>query len=118
MVRWPHEVPPAMTILALANQKGGVAKTTTTVNLAAALLEQGRSVLVVDLDPQGSLTTALGVKKDELPLTLNDVFQAILQDHDTPTLREIILQTKSGLALSPANLSLSAAEFDLATAFS
>ncbi len=107
-----------MSVIALANQKGGQAKTTTTVNLGAALLEQGKTVLVIDLDPQASLTTSLGVNPDELELSLYDVFQAILNDQETPKVADIIIKTKSGLDLAPANLSLSAAELDLVTALS
>ncbi len=60
-------------VIALANQKGGVAKTTTTLNLAVALKEQGRRVLVVDLDPQGNLTMSQGMNPDEIELSLFDV---------------------------------------------
>ena len=68
-------------IIALANQKGGTAKTTTTLNLGIGLAHQGRKVLLVDADPQGDLTTALGwTNADSLPITLETQMKKILQD--------------------------------------
>ena len=68
-------------VIALANQKGGTAKTTTTLNLGIGLAHQGRKVLLVDADPQGDLTTALGwTNADSLPITLETQMKKILQD--------------------------------------
>ena len=68
-------------VIALANQKGGTAKTTTTLNLGIGLAHQGRKVLLVDADPQGDLTTALGwTTADSLPITLETQMKKILQD--------------------------------------
>ena len=68
-------------VIALANQKGGTAKTTTTLNLGIGLAHQGRKVLLVDADPQGDLTTALGwINADSLPITLETQMKKILQD--------------------------------------
>jgi chromosome partitioning protein len=95
-------------IIAIANQKGGVAKTTTTRNLAAALTERGRKVLLIDFDPQGALTISLGVNSPQLERTIYDA----LIDAATP-LAEVLLSTKSGIDLAPANIDLSGAEVDL-----
>ncbi|MDD7586140.1 MAG: ParA family protein [Corynebacterium glucuronolyticum] len=96
-------------ILAMCNQKGGVGKTTSTINLGACLAEQGRKVLLVDLDPQGALSAGLGIRQDELDLTVYN----LLVDTDA-TIEETILSTcVPGLDLVPANIDLSAAEIQL-----
>lgn len=96
-------------ILAMCNQKGGVGKTTSTINLGACLAEQGRKVLLVDLDPQGALSAGLGIRQDELDLTVYN----LLVDTDA-TIEETILSTRvPGLDLVPANIDLSAAEIQL-----
>ena len=65
-------------IIAIANQKGGVGKTTTTINLSAALAEKGKKVLVIDMEPQGNTSSGLGIDKDELETT---VYQLMLGDN-------------------------------------
>ena len=91
-----------MRIIAFANQKGGVAKTTTTVAIAAALGELGRRVLAVDLDPQGALTYSLGMDPDELDETINDVLIRRLPIQKVIQTREV--------DLVPANIDLAGAE--------
>ena len=96
-------------ILAMCNQKGGVGKTTSTINLGACLAEQGRKVLLVDLDPQGALTAGLGIRQDELDVTVYN----LLVDSQS-TIEETILTTRvPNMDIVPANIDLSAAEIQL-----
>ncbi len=97
------------TILAMCNQKGGVGKTTSTINLGAALAEFGRKVLLVDLDPQGALSAGLGIPHEDLDLT---VYNLII-DSDTDVRDAIHHTSVPGLDLVPANIDLSAAEIQL-----
>ncbi|MFD5868764.1 ParA family protein [Corynebacterium sp. NPDC060344] len=97
------------TILAMCNQKGGVGKTTSTINMGAALAECGRKVLLVDLDPQGALSAGLGIPHEDLDLT---VYNLII-DPDTDVRDAIHHTTVPGLDLVPANIDLSAAEIQL-----
>lgn len=111
--RWP--VPPELsehgpaTVLAVVNQKGGVGKTTTTINLGAALAEVGRRVLLVDFDPQGALSVGLGVATHELEASIYH----LLMDRGR-TLDEVLLKTGvPGMDLIPSDIMLSGAEVGL-----
>lgn len=95
-------------ILALCNQKGGVGKTTSTINLGAALVEFGRRVLLVDFDPQGALSVGLGVNPNELDLT---IYNALMER--SVTADDILIKTNAGMDLLPSNIDLSAAEVQL-----
>lgn len=95
-------------IIAMCNQKGGVGKTTTTINLAASLAEYGRKVLAVDFDPQGALSAGLGVQTHDVP-TIYDLLRGTEKDT-----KAAIQHTKvPGLDVIPANIDLSAAEVHL-----
>jgi chromosome partitioning protein len=112
----PLPEPPPLTgghgpakIIAMCNQKGGVGKTTSTINLGAALVEYGRKVLLVDLDPQGALSVGLGVPAQQLERT---VYNALMERNTT--LADVLVPTDvPGLDLVPSNIDLSAAEVQL-----
>jgi chromosome partitioning protein len=110
---FPHPEPltrhgPARTV-AVCNQKGGVGKTTTTINLGAALAEFGRRVLLVDFDPQGALSVGLGIQPHELDST---VYNLLMERSVSPS--EVVVKTSvAGMELLPSNIDLSGAEVQL-----
>ncbi|BBX16573.1 chromosome partitioning protein ParA [Mycolicibacterium duvalii] len=115
--RIPREIPEPPTrtthgpakVIAMCNQKGGVGKTTSTINLGASLAEYGRRVLLVDLDPQGALSAGLGVPHYELD---NTVYNLLVEPR--VSIDQVLLTTRvPGLDLVPSNIDLSAAEIQL-----
>ena len=105
-------------VIAIANQKGGVGKTTSAVNLAAGLADQGKKVLVVDLDPQASLTLCMGFREpDKLDHSITEVISAVVNDDELPEGFGII-RVRDNLDLLPSNINLSAAEVSLVNAMS
>ncbi|MBA3781351.1 ParA family protein [Nocardioides sp. InS609-2] len=97
------------TTLAIANQKGGVAKTTSVASIGAALAELGHSVLLVDLDPQACLTFSLGIDPEDLDVSVHHVLTKALDP------AEVIIETDDGVDLLPATIELARAEMDLLT---
>ncbi|PTR27394.1 chromosome partitioning protein [Rhodococcus sp. OK519] len=97
-------------IIAMCNQKGGVGKTTSTINLGASLAQYGRRVLLVDLDPQGALSAGLGVAHHDLDLTVHNLLV------ERTSIDDVLMRTRiEGLDLLPSNIDLSAAEIQLVT---
>ena len=105
-------------VIAVANQKGGVGKTTTAFSTGVALSQMGKKVLLVDADPQGDLTTYMGwYEQDKLPLTLADLMEQSMNDEPIRA-KEAILHHKENVDLIPSNLDLSAMEMSLVNAMS
>jgi chromosome partitioning protein len=99
-----------MRVIGVTNQKGGVGKTTTVVNLGAGLNNLDRKVLIVDMDPQGNATTHLGFNPDEMEMSIYDVLKG------TATVNDAKVEVRPGLDLIPSNIELSGAEIDLVNA--
>lgn len=96
-------------IIALVNQKGGVAKTTSAINIGAGLTRLNRKVLLIDIDPQGNLTASLGVQAHKLKNTIHEMLRGDI------TAREAIIKVKNGYDIIPADIRLSGAEIELST---
>ena len=95
-------------VIAISNQKGGVGKTTTSINLSACLAEKGKKVLVIDIDPQGNTTSGLGLNKDELDATVYDLMINYTEIWDciSPSVVE-------GVSVIPSDRDLAGAEIEL-----
>ena len=100
-------------IIAVVNQKGGTGKTTTTENIGIGLVNEGKKVLLIDMDPQGSLTISLGYPRpDEMYPTLSDVLEKVIQENlENP--KEGIINQREGVDLMPGNIELSGLEVSL-----
>jgi chromosome partitioning protein len=108
-----------MPIICIANQKGGVGKTTTAAAFGEGLAEQNKRVLLVDWDPQSSLTISMGVNPENLEHTAYDVLTSAIRSNGRYVLRDVMLKTRNPkIDLVPANIELSQAQLDLVNAFS
>ena len=106
------------TVIACVNQKGGTGKTCTAENLGIGMVQEGKKVLLVDMDPQASLTISLGYSRpDDLPVTVSDQMAKVMQDMPVP-LKEGILTHEEGVDLMPASIALSGLEVSLVNAMS
>jgi chromosome partitioning protein len=109
----PESRPPLPRVIAVANQKGGVGKTTTTINLGACLAEIGHRTLVIDLDPQGNASTGLGIDNRNLDTSMYDVLM-----REAPLENCVEPASVKNLFVAPASLDLAGAEIELVPAFS
>lgn len=105
-------------VIAICNQKGGVSKITTTVNLGVGMVREGKRVLVIDADPQGNLSQSLGIENpDELEIALPTIMEQIIMDEEFDV-SEGIIHHVEGIDLMPCNIDLSGVDVSLVNAMS
>ncbi|MGL4362449.1 MAG: ParA family protein [Cellulosilyticaceae bacterium] len=106
-------------IISVANQKGGVGKTTTSMNMGVGLAKKGKKVLLIDFDPQSSLTVALGFNNpDEIQVTMYDLIRLTIEEDELPPKEKYIKSVGENISLIPCNIQLSAAEATLVNTIS